>query len=61
MKLRLTRPARINFMPGDIVEVSPEQASFLIGVCSAEPVLVEKKEAIETPEAKKTVKRTVKK
>ena len=60
MKLQLTRPARINFMPGDIVEVSPEQASFLIGVGSAVPA-VEKKEAIETPEAKKTVKKTVKK
>lgn len=60
MKLQLTRPARINYTPGDIVEVSPEQASFLIGVGSAVPV-VEKKEAIENPEAKKTVKKTVKK
>lgn len=60
MRVKLLRPARINFMPGDIVEVSPEQASFLIGVGSAEP-LVEKREVIETPEAKKTVKKTVKK
>ena len=35
MKLRLIRPARISHEAGEIVEVSPEVANFLLGVGSA--------------------------
>lgn len=42
MRLRLTRAARINHAAGEIVEVSPDQARFLISLGSAE-IVAEKK------------------
>lgn len=38
MKIKLLRDARITAKSGEIVEVSPEQAEFLISVGSAEKV-----------------------
>lgn len=38
MKVRLLRAARITHKPGEIVEVSPGEAAFLLSVGSAEPV-----------------------
>ena len=62
MRLLLLKPARINHDAGDIVEVSPAQASFLIGVGSAKPVEVFKETVTaETPEAKKAPRKTAKK
>ena len=56
MKVQLTKPNRIEKgRAGDIVEVSPERARFLMRFGLAEPVTV--REQIETPE-KRTVKRT---
>ena len=56
MKVQLTKPNRIEKgRAGDIVEVSPERARFLLRFGLAEPVTV--REQIETPE-KRTVKRT---
>lgn len=50
MKLRLTRLARITHEAGEIVEVSPEVANFLLGVGSAVKVEEEpKKPAKEEP------------
>lgn len=43
MKLRLTRQARIPHEAGEIVEVSPEVANFLLGVGSAVKVEEEPK------------------
>lgn len=57
MKIRLLRPARITMNAGEIVEVSPDQARFLLSVGSAEIVRPEMK---ETPE-KATTKTTRKK
>ena len=58
MKIRLLRPARITMNTGEIVEVSPDQARFLLSVGSAELVMPEPKK--ETPE-KATTKTTRKK
>lgn len=56
MKVQLTKPNRIEKgRAGDIVEVSPERARFLLRFGLAEPVTV--REQIEAPE-KRTVKRT---
>lgn len=56
MKVQLTKPNRIEKgRAGDIVEVSPERARFLLRFGLAEPVTV--REQIETPE-KRTAKRT---
>lgn len=57
MKIRLLRAARITMNAGEIVEVSPDQATFLLSVGSAELVVAAKK---ETPE-KATTKTTRKK
>ena len=54
MKLLLTRSNKIDGKAGDIVEVSPARAAFLLRYGLAEPVTVG--EQIETPE-----KRTAKK
>ena len=35
MRLKLLKPSRINHVPGDIVEVSPEQGAFLLSVGAA--------------------------
>ena len=61
MKVRLLRDARINHKVGEIVEVSPTEYGFLIGVGSAEPV-EDKAKAVESvsepveAEPKKTTK-----
>ena len=63
MRLMLLKPARINHDAGDIVEVSPVQASFLISVGAAQPVEIRKETPIvtaETPE-KKAPRKTAKK
>lgn len=59
MKLRLTRAARIRHEAGEIVEVSPAEAGFLMSTGSAVRVIEEAQrtpeaeaEAPETPEAK---------
>jgi len=57
MKVRLLRAARITHNAGEIVEVSPDQAAFLLSVGSAEQVVAAKR---ETPE-KATTKTTRKK
>lgn len=44
MKILLTRDARIKHKAGEIVEVSPEEASFLISVESAVKVAAPKPE-----------------
>ena len=55
MKVLLTRQNRIDGNAGEIVEVSPERAEFLISVGIAEPAEI--REQIETPE-KRTAKKT---
>jgi hypothetical protein len=47
MKVRLLRQARITVKAGEIVEVSPAEAAFLLSIRSAEPVPAVK----ETPVA----------
>jgi ribosomal protein L9 len=56
MKVQIIKPTRIEKgKAGDIVEVSPDRARFLIRYGLAEPVTV--RERIETPE-KRTAKKT---
>lgn len=56
MKVRVIKPTRIEKgKAGDIVEVSPARAQFLMRCGLAEPVTV--REQAETPE-KRTVKKT---
>lgn len=54
MKLLLTKAARINHNAGDIVEVSPAQAAFLLSVGAA--VLMET-EVKETAAPKRTTRK----
>lgn len=58
MKVRLLRQNRIDGRAGDIADVSPARAAFLISVGLAEPAEI--RERIEIPE-KKTAKRTTRK
>ena len=51
MKLLLKKAARINHEAGEIVEVSPAQAHFLLSVNAAEIIRTEQR---ETPEKKTT-------
>lgn len=51
MKMLLLKAARINHSAGEIVEVSPAQAEFLLSVDAAEYVPAEQR---KTPEASKT-------
>ena len=51
MKLRLIRAARIRYEAGEIVEVSPAEAGFLLSTGSAERV-EETNAKRETPEEK---------
>ena len=53
MRVRLLRAARVTHKAGEIVEVSPDQAAFLISIGSAEPVA----ERREMPEAAKKTTR----
>jgi hypothetical protein len=57
MKLLLKKAARINHNAGEIVEVSPAQANFLLSVGAAEILTVQR----ETPEKKTTTKRKAEK
>lgn len=59
MKVKLLRDARIRHEAGEIVEVSPSEAFFLLETNSAE--LIEAKPKVETPEAKITVTQRSKK
>lgn len=54
MKLLLKKAARINHNAGEIVEVSPAQANFLLSVGAAEIVKAVQR---ETPEKPKTATR----
>ena len=71
MKVRLLRDSRINHAAGEIVEVSPATADFLLSVGSAAPVVetasikVEEvaEKAVKAPKAtpKTTTRKTTKK
>ena len=54
MRIRLIKAARINHSAGEIVEVDPAQAAFLLSVGAA---VVEKAEKRETVTPKKTEQR----
>jgi len=56
MKLRLTRQNRIDGKAGDIVDVSPARAAFLLEMKLAEPAPI--REQIEEPEKKTAAKKT---
>ena len=56
MKLLLTRSNRIDGKAGEIVEVSPARADFLLRYGMAEPVTV--REQIETPEKRMACRTT---
>ena len=57
MKIRIIRPTRIEKgKAGDIIEVSPDRARFMIQFGLAEPVTV--REQIETPEKRTVTKKT---
>lgn len=59
MKIRIIKPTRIEKgKAGDIIEVSPDRALFLITYGLAEPADI--REQIETPE-KRTAKKTTRK
>ena len=59
VRLKVIKPTRIEKgKPGDIIEVSPDRASFLLQYGLAEPVTI--REQIETPE-KRTAKKTTRK
>ena len=60
MKVRIIKPNRIEKVrAGEIAEVSPNRALFLLRYGMAEPVNV--REQIETPEEPKIVKKTTRK
>ena len=52
MKVKLLRAARIRHEAGEIVEVSPAEAGFLLSTMSAAPVTAETPAVRETPEDK---------
>jgi ribosomal protein L9 len=56
MKVRLTRQNRIDGKAGEIVEVSPARAAFLLEMKLAEPAPV--REQIEAPEKKTAARKT---
>ena len=59
VRLKVIKPTRIEKgKPGDIIEVSPGRAAFLLQYGLAEPVTI--REQIETPE-KRTAKKTTRK
>ena len=59
MRVELLKDARIKHKAGEIVEVSPDRAAFLLEYGLAEPVTV--REQIETPEKRAAPKRTTRK
>ena len=59
MKVKLTRQNRIDGKAGEIVEVSPARAAFLLGLNLAVPAEAREQAAPEKkPEEKKTAKAT---
>ena len=57
MKVRIVKPTRIEKgKAGDIVEVSPARAAFLLRYGLADPVTI--REQIETPETRTPAKKT---
>ncbi|MBR2602237.1 MAG: hypothetical protein IKE08_06040 [Clostridia bacterium] len=57
MKVQLKKPNRIEKgKAGDIVEVSPARAAFLLRYGLADPVII--REQIETPEKRTATKKT---
>lgn len=58
MKVKLLRAARIRHEAGEIVEVSPAEAGFLLSTMSAVPVAAEVSAMRETPEEKTEPKTT---
>ena len=52
MKVKLTREARIRHYPGEIVEISPEEARSLISLGSAVPVPAEPSAGKKAPPKK---------
>ena len=59
MQVRIIKPTRIEKgKAGDVIEVSPDRALFLVTFGLAEPVTI--REQIETPE-KRTAKKTTRK
>lgn len=64
MKVKLLRTAKIVHHPGEIVEVSPDEARFLLGIGSAiqvqvvQPETPEQLKTPETPEGTKQKKTT---
>lgn len=59
MKVKLLRPAKILHHPGEVVEISQDEARFLLGIGSAEIVQAAKPEAPET--VTKTTRKVTKK
>ena len=59
MRIRLLRDARVTVPAGEIIDVSTDQARFLLSVGLAEPAPV--RETTETPEEKTAAKRTTRK
>ena len=59
MRVRLTKPNRIEGKAGEIAEVSPARAAFLIRFNLAEPVTI--REQIVTPEEPKIIRKTTRK
>lgn len=59
MRLLLTKAARINHNAGEIVEVSPVQAQFLLSVGAAE-IILEERQAPEKAVAKRTTRKATK-
>ena len=58
MKVKLLRAARIRHEAGEIVEVSPAEAGFLLSTMSAAPIAAEAPAGRETPEGKTEPKTT---
>lgn len=56
MRLRIKKPTRIKHKPGEIVEVSPDMAAFLLMVEAAELIEPER-ETPEAPAVKKTTRK----
>ena len=56
MKLLLKKAARIRHNAGEIVEVSPAEANFLLSVSAAEIVMETKQEAVKQPSTKSAKK-----
>lgn len=54
MRIKLLKPARIKHNTGDIVEVAPEEAAFLLSVFAAEKIEEEPAPKEKTAPKRKT-------